>query len=273
MASRFRHSKSLGQNFLSDEAAAARIAKASGAGPGDLLVEIGAGAGMLTRHLAENAGRVLAVEIDERLLPILKQRLSGIKNVDIINDDILKVDFEDLVRDYGVLPDGRKAERLLIAGNLPYYISTPILLGLLEKRVPAESVTVMLQKEFADKVTAAPASPGYGVLAVLLQYCCEAERILEVSRESFHPRPKVDSSVIRLSMRPGVFLGREYAACVKKAFSARRKTLGNALSGYRGAGKEEAAALIRATGIDPARRAETLTTEEFARLTEAFAGI
>ena len=159
----FRMAKSLGQNFLSDDYAIEQIADASEAGPEDLVIEIGPGFGVLTRPLAERAGRVVAVEIDKKLIPILQSELWDLNNLSLINDDILKVDLDKLISEHRVLPNGESAKHIRVVGNLPYYITTPILLGLLEQKVPAESITVMVQKEVADRIVSPPGGKDYGV--------------------------------------------------------------------------------------------------------------
>lgn len=269
----FRMAKSLGQNFLSDDYAIEQIADASEAGPEDLVIEIGPGFGVLTRPLAERAGRVVAVEIDKKLIPILQSELWDLNNLSLINDDILKVDLDKLISENRVLPNGESAKHIRVVGNLPYYITTPILLGLLEQKVPAESITVMVQKEVADRIVSPPGSKDYGVLSVSLQYYCDCEKVLDVPRESFVPAPKVDSAVVhlRIKERPvSTKSGEVFFECVKRAFSQRRKTLCNSLAGYRGLDKDSVAQLLSGVGIEPGRRAETLSIEEFAKISDAF---
>ncbi len=258
-----RADRSLGQNFLTDPAAAEAIVRACGAGKEDLVVEIGPGTGAVTGLLAQAAGKVAAVEIDERLIPVLRASLFGCENVEIINEDILKLDWDAL------LERKRPFGKLFVVGNLPYYITTPILLGLIEKNVPAESFTVMVQKEVAEKILAAPGEKEHGVLAALLQYYTEPELIADVPASSFSPAPKVDSAVVLLrerKERTPVKSGSAFNALVKAAFSQRRKTLLNSLSGYEGHSRDSLSAILPELGIDPLRRAETLTSEEFASL-------
>ena len=268
----FHMAKSLGQNFLTDTFAIEQIADACGAGPEDLVIEIGPGVGVLTRPLAERAGAVIAIEIDKKLIPILEKELADYPNVSILNEDVLKVNFDTLLAERKILPDGKTAEKVRIVGNLPYYITTPILLGLLEQRVPAESITVMVQKEVADRIVSPPGSKDYGVLSVSLQYYCSCEFVLDVPRESFLPQPNVDSAVVHLTLRRERVPVKSEAAffeLVKKSFSQRRKTLCNSLSGYHGFEKDEIARKMQENGIEPSRRAETLSVEEFARLADA----
>jgi len=269
----FKTAKALGQNFLTDPAVIERIADASNAGPNDLVIEIGPGFGVLTRPLAERAGGVAAIEIDKKLIPILEKELSDLDNICIINEDVLKVNFGNLLTDLSRLPNGSEREKVRIVGNLPYYITTPILLGLLEQKVPAESITVMVQKEVAERIVSLPGSKDYGVLSVSLQYYCDCEFVLDVPRESFMPAPNVDSAVVNLTLRKEKVKVESEAAffeIVKKSFSQRRKTLCNSLTGHRGRNKEQVAEIMERCGIEPGRRAETLSIEEFARLADEF---
>ena len=268
----FRMAKSLGQNFLTDGFVIEQIVDACGAGPNDLVIEIGPGVGVLTRPLAQRAGGVAAIEIDPKLIPILEKELADLNNVCIINEDVLKVDFGVLLEDLKTLPGGAQTEKVRIVGNLPYYITTPILLGLLEQKVPAESITVMVQKEVADRIVSPPGGRDYGVLSVSLQYYCECRPVTDVPRESFLPQPNVDSAVVNLILRKEkvpVRSEEQFFEVVKKAFSQRRKTLCNSLTGYRGLSKEEIAERMQEAGIEPGRRAETLSIKEFAGLADA----
>ncbi len=271
----FKAKKSLGQNFISDPQIIEDIVGASGAGPSDTVVEIGPGKGALTCALAERAGRVIAVELDSSVIPLLKGNLAGAKNVEVINEDILKFD-------WSMASGGASAENpgsfgaLRIIGNLPYYITTPILLGILEKNVPAESITVMVQKEVAERIVAKPGGRDYGVLSVSLQYYADCEKVLDVPAEYFDPRPKVDSAVVHMVLKKEQLFAagseeeKKFFAVVKAAFSQRRKTLLNALAGkYE---KQRISAALAAAGIESSRRPETLTTEEFRGLTEALEG-
>ena len=267
---RFKTKKSLGQNFLQDGDAIEKIADACGAGPEDLVIEIGPGMGVLTEALAERAGKVAAVELDDRLIPILRERFAGADNVTIIHEDILKADLRGIIKD-SAMPGSVK-----IVGNLPYYITTPILLGLLEQDVPAESITAMVQKEVAERIVAGPGGRDYGVLSVSLQYYCTAEYVLDVPAESFKPVPKVDSAVVKLTLRDRSERlpeaeEKQFFETVKRSFAQRRKTLGNSLAGFCGSSKEQAAEALRSAGIAPERRAETLSIEEFEKAARAFA--
>ena len=222
----FRFSKSLGQNFLTDKSIIDEIIEGADIGPEDTVVEIGPGIGAITREAARRAKRVIAVEIDKNLIPILDETLAGLDNVKIINEDILKLDTKKLV-------SGENPENVKIMGNLPYYITTPIIMKLLEEGVKAESITIMMQKEVADRIRALPGTKAYGALSVAVQYYCTAEKILDVPRSAFVPQPNVDSAVLRLFMRrekPAVLTDEKlFFKCVKAGFSQRRKTLLNSM--------------------------------------------
>lgn len=261
----FKLSKSLGQNFLTDKNIIDRIIESAEIGPDDLVIEIGPGIGVITREAAETARKVIAVEIDKNLIPILKETLSDVDNVEIVNQDILKTDVNQLIASLGDSISGVK-----IIGNLPYYITTPIIMKLLEDGVKANSITVMMQKEVADRIKAFPGSKAYGALSVAVQYYCTVEAVVNVPKEVFVPQPKVDSTVLRLNIREEAtvkLLNREiFFRCVKAGFGQRRKTLLNSLMGIEGITKEGVKAALEAAGIDPSRRAETLDLEEFAKL-------
>ena len=183
----FKLSKSLGQNFLTDKNIIDRIIESAEIGPDDLVIEIGPGIGVITREAAETAKKVIAVEIDKNLIPILKETLSDVDNVEIVNQDILKTDVNQLIENQGDSVSGVK-----IIGNLPYYITTPIIMKLLEDGVNADSITVMMQKEVADRIKASPGTKAYGALSVAVQYYCTVEGVVNVPKEVFVPQPKVD---------------------------------------------------------------------------------
>lgn len=271
----FRMAKSLGQNFLTDQSVIERIVAASEAGPADLVIEIGPGMGVLTREAAEAAGKVVAIEVDARLIPILRSTLALCGNVVIVHEDVMKTDIRELIRRERTLPDGTEAEHVRIVGNLPYYITTPILMKLLEERLDISSITIMVQKEVAERIAAPPGSRTYGALSVAVQYFCDVEYVVDVPKEVFIPVPKVDSAVLHLRLRsePPVDLFSEklFFDCVKKSFGQRRKTLHNALTGVCGLDKQQTGELLLACGIDPARRAETLSLSEFAALANRLA--
>jgi dimethyladenosine transferase len=268
----FKLSKSLGQNFLTDKNIIDKIIEKSMIGENDLVIEIGPGIGVLTAAAAEAAGKVIAIEIDRNLIPILNETLSEYHNIEIINCDVLKADFRQILEQNREI-NGQKTEGVKILGNLPYYITTPIIMKILEDRVPADSITIMLQKEVADRIKAGPGSRTYGALSVAVQYYCTVTHIVSAPKEIFVPQPKVDSAVIRLDIRKekpvNVHLEEAFFAVVKAGFGQRRKTLLNSLTGVYGLSKDEVAAAMAAAGIDPMRRAETLSLQEFADLANA----
>jgi len=268
----FRLSKSLGQNFLTDKNIIDKIIEKSMIGKEDLVIEIGPGIGVLTAAAAEAAGKVIAVEIDRNLIPILKETLSEYDNIEIINSDVLKTDFREILEQNREI-DGQKIGGIKILGNLPYYITTPIIMKILEDRVPADSITIMLQKEVADRIKAGPGTKAYGALSVAVQYYCTVAHVVNAPKEIFVPQPKVDSTVIRLDIRKekAVRLNDEavFFAVVKAGFGQRRKTLLNSLTGVLGLSKAEIASILEAASIDPVRRAETLSLDEFAALSNA----
>ena len=261
----FRLSKSLGQNFLTDKHIIDEIIESAQIGPEDLVMEIGPGIGVITMEAAEKAKKVIAVEIDKNLIPILKETLKDYDNIEIINKDILKTDVNGLI-------DGCKEKfaGVKILGNLPYYITTPIIMKLLEDGVKADSITIMMQKEVADRIKALPGTKAYGALSVAVQYYCTAEAVVNVPKEVFMPQPKVDSTVLRLCIRkekPVILEDRDmFFRCVKAGFGQRRKTLLNSLMGIDNITKDIVRDALEKAGIDPSRRAETLNLEEFAKL-------
>ena len=267
----FRHSKSLGQNFLSDIHIIEDIVDGSDIEPEDLVIEIGPGMGVLTAAAAERAGKVIAVEIDKKLIPILKETLAEYDNVEIINDDIMKTDLTEIV-EANRPADGGKVR---VIGNLPYYITTPIIMKLLEESVPADSITIMMQKEVADRIKAGPGGKDYGALTVAVGFYCTITHVADAPKEVFVPRPKVDSTVIRLDLRkecPVDLIDQKiFFETVKGGFGQRRKTLLNSLTGVRGLPKPEIADALDAAGIDPKRRAETLSLDEFAAVANEIA--
>ena len=267
----FRHSKSLGQNFLSDIHIIEDIVDGSDIEPEDLVIEIGPGMGVLTAAAAERAGKVIAVEIDKKLIPILKETLAEYDNVEVINADIMKTDLTEIV-EANRPADGGKVR---VIGNLPYYITTPIIMKLLEENVPADSITIMMQKEVADRIKAGPGGKDYGALTVAVNFYCTITHVADAPKEVFVPRPKVDSAVIRLDLRkecPVDLIDHKiFFETVKGGFGQRRKTLLNSLTGVRGLPKPEIADALDAAGIDPKRRAETLSLDEFAAVANEIA--
>ena len=264
----FKTAKSLGQNFVTDPSVTEGIIEAAGAGLKDLVIEIGPGLGVITSKAAAGCGKLVAIEIDKKLLPILAETVGWQPNVKIINEDILQADLVKIVEEESVLPDGSRAENVRLIGNLPYYITTPILNKLMALPGLFTSLTIMVQKEVAEKMMAAPGAKNYGPLSINVQYFCEIEYIMEVPKEVFLPQPKVDSSVLTLHVRkePAVQAQDEalFFETVKAGFSQRRKTLSNSLAGVRGKDRDAVVRALEDAGIDPKRRAETLSLQEFA---------
>lgn len=257
----FKLSKSLGQNFLTDKNIIDKIIEATEITEDDLVIEIGPGIGVLTAEAAQLARKVTAVEIDRNLIPILRETLQEFDNVEIINEDVLKADLNSIIECSG-------CSRTRIIGNLPYYITTPIIMGLLESHVKADSITIMMQKEVADRIKAGPGTKNYGALSAAVQYYCTVTTVAAVPKEVFFPAPKVDSAVLRLDIRkdkPVALLSEEmFFNCIRAGFSQRRKTLANSLSQLNDISKEEIRRCLEETGIDEKRRAETLSLQEFA---------
>ena len=267
-----RPSKSLGQNFITDRNVLGRIVDGAGISEDDMVIEIGPGLGILTAELAAKAACVTAIEIDGRLIPVLEETLADRGNVRIINGDILKTDIGKLINESR--EEGLFTGKVHIVGNLPYYITTPIIMKLLEEKVPADSITVMMQKEVADRIRSAPGSRTYGAISAAVQYYCRVSKITDVPKEAFVPRPKVESTVLRLEPLKEEKISAKndemYLRCVKAGFAQRRKTLLNSLSSAGGMDKETVKKILEAEGIDPGRRAETLTVEEFAKIADRF---
>ena len=262
----FRFSKSLGQNFLTDKNIIDQILEGSGITGDDLVIEIGPGIGVITREAAQLAHKVIAIEIDTNLIPILNWTLGDLENVEIVNQDVLKTQLNDLIAKESFPGVVR------VVGNLPYYITTPIIMKLLEDQVPAASITVMMQKEVADRLTAKPGTKDFGAISLMVEYFAEAKEIVKVPRTVFVPQPNVDSTVLRLDIRdekPVKVEDEEFLFKVIKAgFGQRRKTLSNALSVLKGYDKATILRCLEEAGIDPVRRGETLSLEEYARLSD-----
>ena len=262
----FRFSKSLGQNFLTDKNIIDQILEGSGITGDDLVIEIGPGIGVITREASQLAHKVIAIEIDTNLIPILNWTLGDLENVEIVNQDVLKTQLNDLIAKESFPGVVR------VVGNLPYYITTPIIMKLLEDQVPAASITVMMQKEVADRLTAKPGTKDFGAISLMVEYFAEAKEIVKVPRTVFVPQPKVDSTVLRLDIRgekPVQVEDEEFLFKVIKAgFGQRRKTLSNALSVLKGYDKATILRCLEEAGIDPVRRGETLSLEEYARLSD-----
>ena len=239
----------------------------------DFVLEIGPGIGTMTQYLAEAAGRVLAVEIDKTLIPILHETLSSYDNVEVINEDVLKLDICKIVEE----KNGGKP--IKVVANLPYYITTPIIMGLLEAHVPVESITVMVQKEVAMRMQAGPGTKDYGALSLAVQYYCEPYIAANVPPNCFMPRPKVGSTVIRLTRysQPPVTTEHEQLMfrLIRASFNQRRKTLANGLNNAPDLhySKEQIAQAIEKLGVSASIRGEALTLEQFAKLADILAGV
>ncbi len=262
----FNFQKKYGQNFLIDTSVLERIIRAAGITGEDLCLEIGPGIGTMTQYLAEKAREVVAVEIDKNLIPILEETLSDYGNVTVIHDDILKVDLNRIVEQRN---GGRP---IRVVANLPYYITTPIIMGLFEKQVPVKSITVMVQKEVAERMQAGPGTKDYGALSLAVQYYAEPEVVAKVPPNCFIPRPNVGSAVIRLTRheKPIVQVEdeRKMFSVIRASFGQRRKTLVNSLSNAPelGISRDQAAAALEKMGLPLMIRGEALTLEQFAEL-------
>ena len=264
----FNFSKSLGQNFLVNPGICPKIAEMGGADKKTGVLEIGTGFGVLTHELAKRAKKVVAVELDKRLLPVLDYTLSEHNNIKIINQDILKVDLKKLIEEEFEGMEG------YVCANLPYYITSPVIMALLESRLPIKAITVMVQKEAAVRLCAKLPSRDCGAVTVAVRYFSEPKQLFSVSRGSFMPAPNVDSAVIRLDVKNDNNLSKEEEdklfSVVKGAFSQRRKTLLNTLSSHFKMPKEEVLKAIKKTGLKETARAEELTLEDFIMLSEQF---
>lgn len=264
----FDFQKKYGQNFLIDGRVLEKIMDAAEISGEDCVLEIGPGIGTMTQYLAERAGKVIAVEIDGNLIPILNETLRECDNVTIINDDILKLDLEALV---GKENQGRPIK---VVANLPYYITTPIIMGLFERHVPLDNITVMVQKEVADRMQVGPGTKDYGALSLAVQYYAKPYIVANVPPNCFIPRPNVASAVIRLTRypEPPVQVNNESLMfrLIRASFNQRRKTLVNGIGNAPEVDftKEEAAQALEALGFSTTIRGEALTLEEFARLSD-----
>lgn len=260
----FSFSKGLGQNFLINPTVCPRMAEMGNAKPGWGIIEIGAGVGVLTAELARRADKVVCIEIDSRLLPVLDETLAEFDNIKIVNEDVLKVDLHRLIeQEFAGMP-------VAVCANLPYYITSPIIMNLLEAHLPIASLTVMVQKEAAARLCAEPGSREVGAVSIAVRYYSDPKILFQVSRGSFLPAPEVDSTVIRLDVRdhPPVEVGSEeqFFKVVRAAFSQRRKTLPNTLSAGLGIPKAQAIEMLEKVGIPTNLRAEQLTLDQFALL-------
>lgn len=266
----FNFQKKFGQNFLIDTHVLDKIISAAGITKDDFVLEIGPGIGTMTQYLACAAREVVAVEIDKNLIPILEDTLQGFENVSVINEDILKVDIAALAE------EKNQGKPIKVVANLPYYITTPIIMGLFEKHVPLESITVMVQKEVAERMQVGPGTKDYGALSLAVQYYAEPYIVANVPPNCFMPRPSVGSAVIRLTrhkeMPVQVKDEKLMFQLIRASFNQRRKTLANGLknSPELQFSKEEIETAIASLGKGPSVRGEALTLEEFAKLANSF---
>ena len=260
----FSFTKSLGQNFLTNPSVAPKMAKEGGAGPGMAVLEIGPGLGVLTKELAKAADQVLAVELDKKLEPVLKETLGDFDNVEVVYGDILKLDLEKLINEKFANKD------FVVCANLPYYITSPIIMLLLESSLPFKSLTLMVQREAADRICAPVGSRQACALTVAVAYYAKAVKLFNVSRGSFLPQPKVDSCVIRLDLleKPAIEVEDEagFFRMVRAAFGQRRKTALNAISAGLDLPKEQVAEALKRAELAPNIRAEKLDMEQLGRL-------
>ncbi|MBR2876483.1 MAG: 16S rRNA (adenine(1518)-N(6)/adenine(1519)-N(6))-dimethyltransferase RsmA [Clostridia bacterium] len=262
--------KGLGQNFLIDPAVCPAMAENAGLDENTCVIEVGPGVGVLTAELAKNAGRVLSFELDDRLLPVLAETLSDFDNVEIINKDIMKANLAEIIE------EKCKGMKIAVCANLPYYITSPIIMMFLESGLPIDSITVMVQKEAADRLCAEVGSRDGGAVTVAVNYYAESEILFFVPREAFLPPPKVDSSVIKLTLRnkPPVEVKNEefFFKVVKAAFSQRRKTAENSISAGLGIPKAVVKEALEKAGLPATVRAEKMTMEDFSNLSEILLG-
>ena len=263
----FSFKKNFGQNFLVDERVLGKIVSSAEISKDDVVIEVGPGIGTLTQALAKEAYKVVAVEIDTTLVPILGELLSDFDNIEIINEDILKVDVNAIAEKY---PD----KKIKMVANLPYYITTPIIMNVLENHIPVESITVMIQKEVAYRMKAQPSTKDYGSLSLAVQYYCEPYLVANVPQNCFMPRPNVDSAVIKLTVmdKPKGQVNNEkfMFEFIKAAFSQRRKTLVNCIfsSGLLTLSKDEIGKVLNGLGYDERVRGESLTLEDYGKITD-----
>ena len=263
----FALSKGFGQNFIINPGICPRIAEASGIGPGWGALEVGPGIGVLTEQLCKRADNVVSIEVDKRLPPLLEETMADYDNFKLILNDVLKVDLKALLaEEFGGKP-------VAVCANLPYYITSPILMRLLEEKLPIRNITVMVQKEAAQRLCAAPGTRDAGAISYAVAYYAEPKLLFSVQPGSFYPAPKVTSAVVRMDIRPTSAVQVEdeagYFALVRAAFGQRRKTAANAIAGGLNLPKEKVIAAIEAAGFDARIRPEALTLEDFAKIQQA----
>lgn len=264
--------KSLGQNFLINQNVVDTIIKSAEISKDDLVIEIGPGLGTLTKFLLEKAGKVICIELDKKMISILEDRFALYNNFQVINQDVLKTDLQNLIKDQKTIGNFKNAK---IVANLPYYITTPIIMKLLEEELDLESITVMIQKEVADRLIAIPGSKDTGAITYSIYYYSEAKGILEVPKESFIPEPEVTSEVIQLKIRKNPIIEikdkKVMFKIIKIAFMQRRKTLLNALTNAKiFMNKKEGMEILKDLELDENIRAENLTLQDFANLANKF---
>lgn len=263
----FRFTKSLGQNFLLDETVLNDIVDSADISKEDMVIEIGPGVGTLTRELLQKAKKVCAIELDSDLIPILSEELKEFNNLELIHKDALKVDFDEIIGD---------EKSVKVVANLPYYVTTPVICKMITEGYNFKSLTIMIQKEVAERINSKPNCKEYGSLSLLVQYYCDTKIIRKVSPTAFIPQPKVESIVIKLDKleKPRVEMKNEklFFRIIRDAFNMRRKTLWNAVKELK-ANKEELQLAFEKAGIDPKRRGETLSIEEFAKLSDCICDI
>jgi 16S rRNA (adenine1518-N6/adenine1519-N6)-dimethyltransferase len=266
----FSFKKSLGQNFLIDTNILRRIVDFADLGENSGAIEIGPGIGALTEQLARSSKKVVAFEIDQRLLPILAETLSPYENVKVIHKDVLEADVQTVMAE-----EFTNIDDIMVVANLPYYVTTPIIMKILEDQLPIRGIVCMLQKEVADRISASPGTKEYGSLSIAVQYYTKAETVMIVPKTVFVPQPNVDSAVIRLTKRdkPAVTVKDEnfFFQVTRSSFAQRRKTLLNNLTSQLPDGKQKKENILKAlaaAGVEPSRRGETLSLEEFGRLSD-----
>ena len=262
--------KSLGQNFLVNGEVVENIINCSKINQNDMVIEIGPGLGVLTKYLLEKAGKVLCIELDPKMVEILEDRFKFYSNFEILNEDVLKVDLNEIIRKNKM---SYNIKNVKIVANLPYYITTPIVMKLLEERLDIESITIMIQKEVADRLIEIPSQKNTGAITYTVYYYCESEKIMEVLNSSFIPEPEVTSEVIKMNIRkkPAVEIDNPKVMfmIIKSAFMQRRKTLLNALTNAQVfSSKQEGENILKQVGLEPNVRAENLTLQNYADIAE-----